>query len=296
MNDHARGLAITSTGGLLLTFDIPLIRLGGGDIWSAQLVRCGACLAAGLVLWGVVRLFTGRQTSLLPGAHGVLVTSVYGLAGVFFIAAVFLTDAANLVVILATNSMFAAVFGRFINGERIAWQTMVTIAVTFIAVLFIVSDGVHSGNFIGDVCAAAASVLLALAITLIRRDKRDFGFAPIVGCAIPVLVSIAMLGATPTTFSLDAPGWALLNGAIVWPAALWCLATGPRYLPGPEVALFYLLETVMTPVWIWMIFSEVPSTAVLIGGTMIVVALAIHSVWRLKSGRDARLRYARIDD
>ena len=43
------------------------------------------------------------------------------------------------------------------------------------------------------------------------------------------------------------------------PISFFCLATGPKYLSGPEVAMFYLLETVFAPVWVWLIFSEAPS-------------------------------------
>jgi drug/metabolite transporter (DMT)-like permease len=45
--------------------------------------------------------------------------------------------------------------------------------------------------------------------------------------------------------------------------------------------MFFLLETTLTPVWIWMIFGERPSTYALIGGSIVVVTLLVHSAWRL---------------
>ena len=45
--------------------------------------------------------------------------------------------------------------------------------------------------------------------------------------------------------------------------------------------MFFLLETVLTPVWIWLIFGEVPTRAVMIGGTVVILTLLAHSLWRL---------------
>jgi hypothetical protein len=86
---------------------------------------------------------------------------------------------------------------------------------------------------------------------------------------------------------LPEPGWLALNGLIVIPVAFWCLATGPKYISGPEVAMFYLLETILAPVWMWLIFSEAPTRLGLIGGAIIVTALVAHSLWQLSAHRRA---------
>ncbi len=56
--------------------------------------------------------------------------------------------------------------------------------------------------------------------------------------------------------------------------------------------MFYLLETVLAPVWVWMIFSEVPSRNSLIGGVILITALVFHSVWQLHQGRKRRMARA----
>jgi drug/metabolite transporter (DMT)-like permease len=47
--------------------------------------------------------------------------------------------------------------------------------------------------------------------------------------------------------------------------------------------MFFMLETVLTPVWIWFLFGEMPGSRVLVGGTLVVVTLLAHSWWRLRS-------------
>ena len=83
----------------------------------------------------------------------------------------------------------------------------------------------------------------------------------------------------------NARWWIVFNGAVVMPISFFCLANGPKYLSGAEVAMFYLLETVLAPVWVWLIFAEVPSRNALIGGTILIVALIAHSLWQLADGR-----------
>ena len=72
------------------------------------------------------------------------------------------------------------------------------------------------------------------------------------------------------------------------PLSFFCLATGPRYISGPEVAMFYLLETVLAPIWVWMIFAEAPSRNSLIGGSILIAALVAHSLWQILEGRRRR--------
>jgi drug/metabolite transporter (DMT)-like permease len=157
-------------------------------------------------------------------------------------------------------------------------------------VLIIVGDGIGSGNFLGDLMALASAFLLASAITVTRASGKDMGFTALIAVILPFCVALVMV--RNTGFRVEAPWWIIFNGAIVMPVAFFCLATGPKYISGPEVAMFYLLETVLAPVWVWMIFSEVPSRNSLIGGSILIAALVLHSLWQLDHGRRRRAALA----
>jgi drug/metabolite transporter (DMT)-like permease len=106
------------------------------------------------------------------------------------------------------------------------------------------------------------------------------GFAPLLAAVVPA--AIGLYHVLPTGFAIDHPVWILLNGGIMMPLAFWCLATGPRYLSAPEVGMFYLLETILAPIWIWLIFAEAPPTMTLVGGTILVCAIMLHSLWMVR--------------
>jgi len=53
----------------------------------------------------------------------------------------------------------------------------------------------------------------------------------------------------------------VLVGVLIVPVAFGLIATGPRYVPAPEVALLLLLQTVLGALWVWMAVGEAPHGA-----------------------------------
>lgn len=279
--DHRKGVVLTAIGGLALSFDIPLVKLGDGDLWSVIALRNPVTFAAGILLWLIVRQVSGRRRpALVPGRAGMLAALCYGLSTMTFLGAVFHTATANVVFIIAFTPMFAALLGWLVMKEVPSPSTVLTMAVMVAGVALIVSGGLQAGGLLGDFLALATSALLAGAITIARKTQREMGFVPLVATLLPALVGLSFVAADG--FSVEAPLWIILDGALVIPLAFWCLATGPRYLTGPEVGMFYLLETILAPVWVWMIFAEVPAMRALAGGAILVLALVAHSVWQMR--------------
>ena len=55
-----------------------------------------------------------------------------------------------------------------------------------------------------------------------------------------------------------------------------------RYIPAEEVNLFFLLETILGPIWVWLVIKEEPSLETIIGGSIIIITIAIHSYLKIK--------------
>ena len=56
----------------------------------------------------------------------------------------------------------------------------------------------------------------------------------------------------------------------------------PRFIPAAEVNLFFLLETIIGPIWVWLVIKEQPSLETLQGGAIIIATIAIHSFLKLR--------------
>jgi drug/metabolite transporter (DMT)-like permease len=56
----------------------------------------------------------------------------------------------------------------------------------------------------------------------------------------------------------------------------------PRYITAAEVNLFFLLETILGPIWVWFVIKEQPSIETILGGIVIIITIAAHSALSLK--------------
>jgi drug/metabolite transporter (DMT)-like permease len=56
----------------------------------------------------------------------------------------------------------------------------------------------------------------------------------------------------------------------------------PRFIPAEEVNLFFLLETIIGPFWVWLVIKEQPSLETIQGGAVIILTIAIHSFLKLR--------------
>lgn len=283
--DHqpARGLSFALIGGIALSFDIPLIRLAGSDPYMVMAAR-GLGLA--IVLWLYWRFFanrTGMPNDPLSDPDFLIVGGLSGLNNICFTMAVFHTTTANVVFILAFNAMLAALISWPLTGEKPKLATVLAIIATVIGVGIIVWDSFGSGNLLGDAMAMICAMLLALSLTLARRSGKDLSLSPGFGGLVSCVFALPMVlwfSAMP-----QAPIWLVLDAVILVPIAGITLWLAPRYIPAPHVALFYLLETVLAPLWVWYVFSEVPSTSVFIGGSIVVIAITAHAIWELRAHR-----------
>jgi len=285
-HDHQKGLLMSAIGGLTLTVDIPLIRLADGGAWTIMLLRTGTTFVAAMIIWSIWRALSRNAPQLIPGWSGLVVAICYGLTGITFVAAVYHTSTANLVFILAFNTVFAALLSWLFLAERPQMATIIAMGVMILGVLVIVGGSVGTGHLFGDFMALCSAFFVAVAITISRASGKDMGFTSLVGVLLPLGLAAFMVSGEG--FQVNAPWWIIFNGAVIMPISFFCLANGPKYISGPEVAMFYLLETVLAPVWVWMIFAETPTRNSLIGGAILIVTLIAHSVWQLHEGRKRR--------
>ncbi|KQT88429.1 DMT family transporter [Aurantimonas sp. Leaf443] len=279
---YARGLGFVTMGGLLLSLDIPMIRLSDSSFWSAVLIRSSLAVLAVLALWAFERR-GGKAPPLVAGRAGLLVTGLYTCSSLGFVTAIFTTDAANVVFILALNPLFAAILSFLLIGERPSLATVLAVPVTLLGIALIIGSGLESGNWMGDLAALATALCIALALTLTRRSGRDMRYASALG-----MLPCALLAA-PFAFAeglhSESVGWLVANGGLVLPISLVCLSIAPSFVPAPVVSMGYLLETVLAPLWVWMVFDEVPRTMALVGGAVVIAALVGHSAMELAQRR-----------
>jgi drug/metabolite transporter (DMT)-like permease len=284
------GLLVTAFGGLLFTLDLPLLRLAAADKWTMVFVRGLLLFVAISLSWLMVRLHKRDNAPFIAGWAGLAVIATNSIANIAYIRATVETYAANVVFILALVPVLTAIFSRLFIGERIGLFAWLASILAFLGVFVIVRDGLQTDRIQGDLFALLCACCTAAAFTIIRGSGKNVATSLGLGSLVSALVAIAFfpinLGSLLPVSNLGMPAWVwlALNGLVVIPIASTLIANGPRYLPSVDVSMFFLLETVLTPVWVWMLFGEKPTTNVLVGGGIIILTLLAHSSWRLHRG------------
>jgi drug/metabolite transporter (DMT)-like permease len=281
--DHRRGLFLTAVGGMLFTFDVPLVRLAKADPSTLIFAR-GILLAVAItIFWAAINYARKTKTPFIDSRAGIIVAITNTLANIMFLTAVGKTTAANLVFILALNPVFCALLAWLLLKEKVHGWTWLAVLFSFAGVGIIVWDGLTVGTYVGDLLAVGVALCTAIALTVVRQPGKNV----VTSLAIGSLVSALFVSfwAEPASLPLASWGWVALNGLIVIPVAAGLIAIGPRYLPAPEVAMFFLLDVVFTPIWMWLIFQELPTFRAFVGGLIVFLTLLIHSIWRFSTSK-----------
>lgn len=285
------GIALTGLGALVLSPDALLFRLLESSIWTAtfwRMLLMGGTILAMLILTRRMRLLGDVITIGWVFIPAALCMSFSNLG---FVYALTHSTVAETLTILATAPVFAAIFAALL-GETPPIRTWIAAGVIAVGIAIIFSAGIELGSLAGNAAAICAAIGIAAFFTF-GRIKRECDMTSVL-CAAG-LTTAAACSFMAESLRPEPSDWPtlLMIGVIILPIAFTLITLGPRRLPAAEVGLLMLLETALGPLWVWMALDEMPTRATLLGGALIISALAAHSLaaWRT----ERRLRIFRAD-
>jgi drug/metabolite transporter (DMT)-like permease len=217
------------------------------------------------------------------GVAGIGFAVSVAVASASFIVALNHTTVAHVLFIQAMAPVLAALLARAVLGEAVGARSAIAMSVAIAGVAIMVG-GPGGGSLVGD----GLSLLMALAFAValvIGRYRRDVSMAPAT-CLAQVLLLAAFLPFAEAgvltgddVAALAALGFGQIGLGLVF------LTIGARLIPAAQVALITLLEVVLGPLWVWLAIGERPSTATLVGGAVVVVAVLIQASGRAVAPR-----------
>lgn len=285
-NPQAYGVLVTLAGVMIFVPDALVMRLIGGDMLALAFWR--GVLAGGIFL--AANMIFARQT--MPGKgewfdrKGLLVIGLNAVGGISWCSAMQYTSAANALLVLATAPFIAALLSWLTLRETIDRVTALAIGLVFAGVLIIGSGSLGHGRLLGDAFALLnATAIAAYYVTLRTTGRRNMLPHLALGSILGGLLALPFAQFVPvdggTAFLI------FLSGAVILPGAAGLLMLGPRYLPAPEVSMITLLEVILGPLLVWAVIGENPGQMSLIGGAVIVVTVALHTLRRLSQPQGA---------
>lgn len=285
-NGHSRGTSLAVIGVLVLSFDALLVRLAGTSAANVTFWR-GVFIALSVTV--ALRLLRGRWPWIEVGRGGrlaLVLVVLMGLMQALFVLAIMNTRAANVVVILAVAPLFAALFSGLFLREWIPRRTWVAILLSILGIGIVFGGAIGAGSWFGDSLALLGAVVVGINFTLLRRLPGVSRLA-LVACGGLVTCLVALPMGAPTPISAVSLGVLAVMGLVQMPLALVMMTEATRFLPSAEVTLFFTLEAIFGTFWVWAILGEEPPPATLVGGTLVVATLIMHSWIGIRRQRQA---------
>jgi len=279
----AGAATVWSSGGLIA-------RLVATDAWTTTFWR-GLCAAAFLI---VVIAVTRRQGPLAQwraiGLPGAAVAVCLATASTCFILALTRTSVANTLILMSVGPWVAGLLAWLVLGERVRPRTWLTMGVAVAGVVVMVSGSRGAGRLGGDALAIAMACAFATATVLVRRHPH-IRMTPAAGLSAVLAALITLPMASPLAVSPRDLGLLALFGVAQFGVGFLLFMAGARLLPVAETSLIGMLETVLGPLWVWLALGETIDLRSLVGGGMILAALALHTLLDVARGHDMREEY-----
>jgi len=282
LTDQQKGSLLAFVAVMFITPDSLFIRLSNVDTWGLVFYR--GIIPFFTVFLGMLLIYKLSFFKMLysSGYHGLIYISTFSVTNITFVVSIQNTNVANTLVMIATAPMLSAILGAIFLKEPPDKKTWVSIIVTFLAIIYIFFDSIKLGNFYGDILGFITAIGLAVGAVTIRSAKSKN--------LVPAAVVGKLFVATFALFFIESFVLENKDLIIVPLMCILCVAIpfvlvtiAPRFIPAAEVNLFFLLETIIGPIWVWLIIKEQPSIETLQGGLIIIITIAIHSFLKLKN-------------
>ncbi len=282
LTDQQKGSLLAFVAVMFITPDSLFIRLYSIDTWGLVFYR--GIIPFFTVFFGMLLIYRLNFFKILmtSGIHGIIYVITFSITNITFVVSIQNTNVANTLVMIATAPMLSAILGSIFLKEPPDKKTLISIIITFLSVIYIFFDSLKLGNFYGDILGFITAIGLAVGAVTIRSAKSKN--------LVPAAVVGKLLVATFALLFVE--NFALINqDMIIVPLmCILCVAIpfvlvtiAPRFIPAAEVNLFFLLETIIGPIWVWLIIKEQPSVETLFGGVVIIITIAIHSFLKLRN-------------
>ncbi len=244
------------------------------DSWTLLLWRG---LFGGVAIAVVVRMSSGGglfyQCKSL-GVAGWLFAFVSAIGMVFFISALTTTTVAHVSILYAVVPLVTAAIAWVVIGERPSRGAIAACVVSLVGVIIMM--GLSSeGTWQGALLALGMTVCLAVMMIMVRAMPE----LPILAAAcISAFMSAAMAlpFSSPMSTQPDQWVWLIAFGIVNSALGLTLFIIGSKLIPAVETALITALDAPLAPVWVWLIFSETPGAATVLGGSVVFVSVGYY--------------------
>jgi drug/metabolite transporter (DMT)-like permease len=227
-------------------------------------------------------LLLTRKHGLKIDLFGIIVSIIYALLLFLFVWATKKTTAANAIFLQYTAPIYILILAPFMIGEKFHIRDLITVVVVLAGMSLFFVGQLRLEDYQGNIAALGSGVLLGLYIMLLRHpraDKLNPVITVIYGNFLLALLTIpAGVVAIPSMTYVD---WFAVSflGIVQIGISYILFIRGVRGGTRPlDASLIGFIEPLLNPVWVFLFVGERPSQWALLGGAIIVTAIALHTL------------------
>jgi DME family drug/metabolite transporter len=231
-----------------------------------------------LVITYKKNIFRSFYISGIPGFFGGLILS-FGFCGYVF--AMYNTTVANTNFIIQTQTIFLAIFGYFFLKEKISKITLISIILAISGITLMVGNTLSGGQMIGNLVAFSMPISFAVLILVIRKYPNiDMVPSQFIAGIFALIIGYIMSGKINISYHDIFLGF--LAGFFQLGFGFIFITIGAQRTPSAMVGIIMLTEAVFGPLWAWLFVNEQPPAIVLLGGTIVIIAVLLQFLHQYK--------------
>ena len=275
-----KGTFLAFTGVMIVTPDTLIIRLVSIDTWNLLFYRS---LFPGIaLLTGYFVFFSSRAVSdfMSIGKRGLLNAILIMGSNITFILALANTDVANALIMISLIPIIASIFSFIFLNEKPQLITWICSFGCLTAVIYIFYESYELNRFLGDFYGLLCATFVGASLTVMRSSP-NINFVPsyILGKLLTACIALFFV----SSFIVNSIDLMFLSLMIITVGVSFVfISIAPQFISSPEVGIFFLLETALGPLWVWLFINEVPTEKTLIGGIFIIIIIFTHSYYMIK--------------
>ncbi|MCP4188922.1 MAG: DMT family transporter [Gammaproteobacteria bacterium] len=279
---HGYAMLLMVVGSIAISFGGLVQRnIEVANPWQTNVYRSLGMLVAIALIIAIQNRGKVLNTIFSVGRFGIIAGALLSVAGICFIQALTHTTIANALFVLGAIPFFAALLARIFLGERLRRSTLITMMFAGCGLALMVFNGISIGSGFGNAMALMTAAGFASYAVVVRYKRRiDMLPALLISSALIILISVVVTG-SDLSIPLNDILLLLFWGGCLSGFVNWMFIIASRHLAAAEVTLIMLLEFALGPIWVWLYIGEIPTRWTLIGGAIIITAVAVRAILEL---------------
>lgn len=285
-----RGRILVLVSGMFMSLGGLFIRsVEAADEWQILFWR-SVGLAVALLVFIFVR--NGRDTwrRFREAGASAMVGGLCLSAGfICFVFSMTHTTVANTLFMLSAGPFMTAILGRLLLGEAVRRATWIAMAAAGIGIAVMMGESLAVGDPFGNIMGLGAALSFAAFAVALRWGGRNADMMPATCFAglFAAAAAGAALAVQGGSFAVSQNDLVVCvaYGVVGIGIALIIFTTGARLVAAAELVLLSLTEVVLGPVWVWLVYAETPSLPTLLGGVILLGAIAGQALTGMRRPR-----------